>query len=127
HLRTEGFQMRFHLCVAMVFAVFIAVAAPSRAATCAPQTLVHIRFADVTPGIDPTLFAAMPKYLYRIGSGKERTEEALDAANGIHAIDVVDEPNLWMANLYDQTGKHIVDPGPTFFVKVPIFGPTYPG
>jgi len=27
-----------------------------------------------------------------------------------------------MANLYDGTGKHIVDPGPTFFAKAPVFG-----
>lgn len=31
------------------------------------------------------------------------------------------EPNIWMANLYDGTGKHIVDPGPTFYAKAPIF------
>ena len=69
----------------------------------------------------------MPKDLFRIDSGKVRVEEALDAANGIQLIEVTDEPNIWMANLFDHTGKHVVDPGPTFFAKVPIFGATYPG
>ncbi len=51
-----------------------------------------------------------------------RIEEALDAANGIHGIVVVDEPKIWMANLYDKTGRLIIDPGPTYFAKAPIVG-----
>jgi hypothetical protein len=51
-----------------------------------------------------------------------RIEETLDAANGIHGLIVIAEPNIWMANLYDNTGKHIVDPGPTFFARAPVFG-----
>ena len=50
-----------------------------------------------------------------------RIEEALDSAHGIHGLIVVAEPNIWMVNLYDHTGKHIVDPGPTFLAKAPIF------
>jgi hypothetical protein len=77
---------------------------------------------DVTPGVSAQTFAAQPRGLYRIGSDKLRIEEALDSANGIHGLIVVAEPNIWMANLYDNTGKHIVDPGPTFFAKAPVFG-----
>jgi hypothetical protein len=42
-------------------------------------------------------------------------------ANATRGIDPA-EPNIWMANLYDGTGKHIVDPGPSFFAKAPVFG-----
>lgn len=105
------------LCVALVCG-----AAPASAATCAPPTLLHIITVDVTPGITSQMFAAQPKGLYRIGSDKMRVEEAPDPANGIHGLVVVAEPNIWMANLLDNTGKHIVDPGPTFFVKAPVFG-----
>lgn len=100
----------------------IAVAAPAAASTCAPPKLVHIAVANVTPGIAAGTFGAQPKVYYRIGSDKLRIEEVLDAANGIHGLIVVSEPNIWMANLYDGTGKHIVDPGPTFFAKAPVFG-----
>ena len=39
----------------------------------------------------------------------------------IHGLAVIDEPNLWMANLYDRTGRHIVDPGPTFETHASVF------
>ncbi len=93
---------------------------PAFAATCAPQKLVHIVTVNITPGV-PAGFPSQPLSMYRLGSGKMRTEEAPDPANGIHGVIVTAEPNIWMANLYDHTGKHIVDPGPTFFVKAPIF------
>ena len=82
---------------------------------------------QANPGINPDSFAAQPKDLYRIGSGKMRVEEGVDAANGIHGLTVSNEPDIWMANLYDHTGKHIVDPGPTFFAEAPVFGTILPG
>ncbi len=97
------------------------------AATCAPPNLVHIVFSDVTPGIQTEAFAAQPKSLYRIGSDKMRMEEAADPTNGIHGVIVVAEPNIWMANLYDNSGKHIVDPGPSLLAKAPVFGQVHPG
>jgi hypothetical protein len=103
--------------------VFFALAVRASATTCAPAQLVHITIANVMPGIDSTSFAAQPMNIYRIGSDRLRVEEAADAANGIHGVVVDAEPNIWMANLYDGSGKHIVDPGPTFFVRAPVFGP----
>lgn len=119
--------MRRHLWHTICIALVLTAAAPSLAAPCAPAKLVHIRFTDVTPGIDPDSFAAKPKDLYRIGSGKMRVEEAVDAVNGIHGITVSNEPDIWMANLYDHTGKHVVDPGPTYFARAPVFGTILPG
>jgi hypothetical protein len=95
---------------------------PAAALVCAPPKLVHVVVANVTPGIDPTSFNAQPRVFYRIGSDRLRMEEAVDAVNGIHELIVVSEPNVWMANLYDGKGKHIVDPGPTFLAKAPVFG-----
>jgi len=103
-------------------AVVVGFALPARAAVCAPDKLVKITASNVTPGIATGSFAAQPKVYYRIGSDKLRIEEALDDANGIHGLVVVAEPNIWMANLYDNTGKHVVDPGPTFYARAPVFG-----
>lgn len=97
-------------------------AVPAAAGACAPTKLVHITVVNVTPGIDATSFNAQPKDFYRVGSGKLRIEEALDPANGIHAVIVVDEPKIWMANLYDKTGRFVIDPGPTYFARAPIVG-----
>ncbi len=102
-------------------------ASRASATTCAPAQLVQLTIANVTPGVDPASFAAQPKNYYRTGSDKLRIEEAVDAANGIHGVIVVAEPNIWMANLFDGTGKHIVDPGPTFFAKAPIFATSLSG
>lgn len=107
---------------ALVGAVVFGLATPAAAATCAPEKLVHITVTNVAPGLAAGSFGAQPKNYYRIGSDRLRIEEALDPANGIHGIVVVSEPNIWMANLYDHTGRHIVDPGPTFFARAPVFG-----
>jgi hypothetical protein len=114
--------MKPYIYYAIFTLVALGCAGPAAAAPCAPANLVHVVVSNVSPGIDATSFGAKPKVYYRIGSDKLRIEEALDAANGIHGIVVVSEPNIWMVNLYDGTGKHIVDPGPTFFAKAPVVG-----
>ena len=105
--------MKYFRIAAFSIASFFA-AAPAHAATCAPLKLVHIVETAVTPGIDPASFGAQPRTYYRIGNDKLRIEEAPDNANGIHGLVIVAEPNIWMINLFDATGQHIVDPGPTF-------------
>lgn len=105
----------------------MAVFGAPAAAACAPQKLVHITVTNVTPGVDPASFAAQPKNFYRVGTDKLRIEEALDAANHIHGVVVIAEPKIWMANLYDNTGKAIVDPGPTYFAKAPVVGTNLKG
>jgi len=103
-------------------AVLLCGTTSSHATTCAPKSLVHIIVTDITPGIDATSFGAQPRVMYRIGEDRLRIEEATDAANGIHGLVVVAEPNIWMVNLYDGTGRHIVDPGPTFDAVAPVLG-----
>ncbi len=112
--------MKLNLCMLILTLASLSLTARASATICAPAQLVHITITNVTPGVDPASFAAQPRNLYRIGSDRMRIEEVADTANGIHAVIVTAEPNMWMANLYDNTGKHIVDPGPTFFAKAPV-------
>jgi hypothetical protein len=119
--------VKLYLFTVMLIAVVFTFSARASASTCAPAKLVHITIANITPGVDLASFAAQPKNYYRLGSDKLRAEEAVDTVNGIHAVIVIAEPSIWMANLYDGTGKHIVDPGPTFFAKAPVFGTRLPG
>lgn len=111
--------MRFFRFATFTLAAF-AMTAPAYAATCAPSKLVHIVLTDVTPGVQVGSFGAKPRTYYRIGNDKLRIEEAPDQQNGIHGLIVVAEPNIWMINLFDDTGKHIVDPGPTFNAVAPV-------
>jgi hypothetical protein len=115
------------LLIALCSAVVVAYAASADAAICAPKQLVHVVVADITSDAPSTSFGAQPRAFYRLGSDRLRIEEAADPGNGIHGLIVISEPNIWMVNLYDRSGKHIVDPGPTFFAKAPVFGELLPG
>ncbi len=103
----------------LILLVF-SLASPAFAA-CAPDKLVHIVTAETTPGIDPDSFDAQPKSLFREGAHHLRMEEQPDDQAKVQALAVIDEPNIWMANLTDKTGRHIVDPGPIFQAHAAVF------
>jgi hypothetical protein len=52
-----------------------------------------------------------------------RIEEAPDKQNNIHGLVVVNEPDTWIVNLLDQTGRHLTDRGPATNVHFPLFAP----
>src|SRR5262249_1659698 len=66
-------------------------------------------------------FAAQAKRLFRAGSRYCRTEENPDLEHGIHGLLIISEPDAWLINRLDKTAKHMVDPGPTYNCKMPIF------
>ncbi|MBZ5602666.1 MAG: hypothetical protein LAO79_10205 [Acidobacteriia bacterium] len=66
-------------------------------------------------------FAAQPKRMYRAGSRYCRTEENPDLQNGIHGLMIINEPDVWLINRLDMTAKHMVDPGPTYNCRMPMF------
>jgi len=102
-------------------AVLVAlVSAPAAAATCAPPTLTRIVTRSVGPDIQPGSFRAQPITLYRKGERFARNEEAPNPEQRQHLLTIVAEPDIWMVNQVDQTGKHMLDPGPIFQAKVPI-------
>jgi hypothetical protein len=79
---------------------------------------VLLQSADTPAGS----FAAKPKVMYRAGSQYCRIEEAPDPDHGIHGLMIVNEPNAWMVNLTTNSAQHVVDPGPTFNCRLPMFG-----
>jgi hypothetical protein len=50
-----------------------------------------------------------------------RVEELPDPSRAIHGLMIVNEPDAWMVNLATDSAKHVVDPGPTFNCRLPIF------
>ena len=94
--------------------------APAAAEVCAPASLTKVVTRSVGPDIAPGTFRAAPVTLYRQGDRFVRIEEAADPAKGIHLLSVVAEPEIWMVNLADRTGRHIVDPGPSLIAHAPI-------
>jgi hypothetical protein len=81
--------------------------------------MTKIVFRNMRPDITPDSFGAQPKTLYRVGDKYWRLEEAPDPA-GIHTLRITREPDAWVINLLDNTARHIIDPGPTFFARLPI-------
>ncbi len=89
-----------------------------------PMTRIVCRF--LSPEIQPGSFASKPRTLYIAGTSYSRTEEELDSEQGIHGLVIASEPNVWRINLFDHTGRHIVDPGPTYIVHHRILGQEAP-
>lgn len=81
------------------------------------KMIVHLQADDI-----PTdSFVAKPKLIYRAGNSYGRIEEMPDPEHGIHGLMIVNEPDIWMVNLFTHTAQHMVDPGPTFNCRMPIF------
>ena len=66
-------------------------------------------------------FAAQPKIYWRASNQYCRVDEEPDPKNGIHGRMIMNEPDVWLVNLMNNTAKHIVDHGPTFNCRLPIF------
>ncbi len=96
------------------------LAGPAMAATCAPATLTKVITRTVGPDIAPGSFQAQPMVLYRKGAGQMRMEEAADPTQRLHVMIVASAPDVWSVNRFDNTGRHTVDPGPTYDVHAPI-------
>jgi hypothetical protein len=71
--------------------------------------------------IPPDSFFTKPKTFWRSDSKYCRVDEEPDADKGIHGRLVVNEPDAWLINLADNTAKHVLDPGPTFHCRQPVF------
>ena len=90
------------------------------AEACAPGQLVRIVYRNVSPGVAASDPAAQPRILWRIASTFLRSEEQPDPASGVQALVIVSEPNVWMINLTDRTGRHVIDSDPSQVVRAPI-------
>jgi hypothetical protein len=91
-----------------------------RAESAEPQ-MTKIVSRMISPQVTRSSFAAKPKTLYLAGEKYARAEEQPDSEHGIHGLIITSEPDSWIINLMDKTGRHIVDPGPTFVMHAPIF------
>jgi hypothetical protein len=92
----------------------------------APKRMNRITVQLDSPEIPQDSFTRKPKTIYRAGSSYCRVEEAPDLEHNIHGLLILNEPNAWMVNLATKTAQHIVDPGPTFNCRLPIFSGPVP-
>lgn len=85
-----------------------------------PATMQRIKLRYVAEDIEPDSFAAQPRVCYRAGNLFGRIEEAPDTKLGLHGLIIISCPDVWMVNLTDNSGKHIVDKSPPSTVHLPI-------
>jgi hypothetical protein len=86
-----------------------------------PKTMTKISTGIVEPRPDPGSFTAQVRTLWRAGTKYGRVAESPDIQNHIQGLMIINEPDAWIINLLDRSGKHIIDPGPSLVVRLPIF------
>jgi len=89
---------------------------------CAPEHMLKVVTRMDVPGVAPDHFSRVPKTLYRSGTAYGRVEEAYNQVTHLHLLIVVSEPDLWIVNLATRTGRHVRDPGPTYYFRARLFG-----
>jgi hypothetical protein len=104
------------------FAVMLAGAALSVGVQSGtPAKMTHLAVQMSGTDIPADSFAAKPKIYWRASNQYCRVDEELDPQNGIHGRLIMNEPDAWIVNLANNSARHLVDPGPTFNCKLPIF------
>jgi hypothetical protein len=87
----------------------------------APKGMIKITTRLIEPEPERGSFGAQPRTLWRAGKKYGRIAEGIDNQQHIHGLMIISEPDAWMINLYDKSGRHVIDPGPSLEVHVPIF------
>ncbi len=102
---------------------FALVVVASLTSVCAntPSKMTHAIIQMSGTDISEDSFSAKPKTFWRASNQYCRVDEEPDTANGIHGRLLINEPDAWLINLADNSAKHILDTGPTFNCKLPIF------
>ena len=80
-----------------------------------PKTMIKIVTKMKSSLFPAGSFIEQPVTLYRAGGSYCRREEMFDSEDKIHQLLIANEPDIWMINLFNHTGEHIVDRGPTQF------------
>src|ERR1700675_4257139 len=105
----------------LVILLAVGLLRPGVCADRAPTKMIHLIVQMSGTDVPGDSFAAKPKILWRASNQYCRIDEEPDPENGIHGRMIINEPDVWLINLADRTAKHMVDHGPTYNCKLPIF------
>jgi hypothetical protein len=105
----------------VVLVVVTLIATVQLLAECKTEKMVRIVVRDISGEITPDSFKRKPRAIFRVGTKMGRIEEAPDPARGLHGLLIVNEPDAWLVNQVAKSGKHMLDPGPTFVFRAPVF------
>ncbi len=86
-----------------------------------PVKMTHIIAQYSGDEIPSDSFAKKPKTMWRATNSFCRIEEEPDPQANLHLLTVMNEPDAWLIDLANNRAKHMVDPGPNFNCRLPIF------
>jgi len=86
-----------------------------------PSKMIHVIAQMSGTDIPTRAFAGKPKTMWRASNSYCRIDEEPDPEQGRHLRSVMNEPDAWLVDLATNRAKHMVDPGPTFNCRMPIF------
>jgi len=86
-----------------------------------PKTMIRIIAQMSGTEIPSGSFAEKPKTIWRASNSYCRIDEEPDPVQGLHLRTIMNEPDSWLVDLANKRAKHMVDPGPTFNCRMPIF------
>jgi hypothetical protein len=86
--------------------------------------ITKIVFRYIAEELSENSEAARPKTMYLAGDRYARVEEETDSTS--KKVIVVNEPDIWVADLGNKIGSHTINPGPDFTVHNPILGADVP-
>lgn len=104
--------------------VTLAIFIVSAVAVCAndvPTKMTHVIVELSGSDIPDGAFAGKPKTMWRASNSYCRSDEEPDPEHGLHLRSVMNEPDAWLVDLVSNRAKHMVDPGPTFNCRMPMF------
>lgn len=87
----------------------------------APSKMTHLIVQMSGTDIPAGSFAGRPKTMWRASNSYCRIDEEPDPEQGLHLRTIMNEPDAWLVDLANNRAKHMVDPGPTFNCRMPIF------
>jgi hypothetical protein len=87
----------------------------------ADRSMVYIEYRFIAVNIKPGSFEGSVRKLWRYGDSYARLEEAPNPQTGIHGLLITKAPNSYLINRYTKVARHVVDPGPTYNVVIPVF------
>jgi outer membrane lipoprotein-sorting protein len=105
----------------MILSLTLLIALLAPAATAADRSMVYIEYRFIAVNIKPGSFEASVRKLWRYRDSYARLEEAPNPQTGIHGLLIANAPNSYLINRNTKVARHVVDPGPTYNVVIPVF------
>jgi len=86
----------------------------------ADKKMKKIVTRNITPGVEKEPFSTLPLTSYLFSDKYGRIEEQLDEKLQLQGLIIINTPDIWMVNLRNKTGKHLVDFDPNSSFHSPI-------